>query len=138
MAITKSQSLNGDFATSSTDFRDDMVSEINLKLNGNSVHGYPLRINKSFPLWPYVKFNSVTNRLMNVNCCQQMTLQSFKTNTFYAHKFEAEDTSQGWISVTLTLDNTAGYTEPHSLIIWSVQDVKLAIDKYGMVEKTVL
>ena len=115
MAIIPSKSLTGDVNTSSTDFRDDHVSEINLKLNGNSVHGYPMKISNNYPIWPYWKFNEVTNRIMNVDCSKLMSLSHFKNNLFYSHKFEAEETSQGWLSLSMKLDSTTGYTEPHSL-----------------------
>jgi len=46
MAIVPSSAIAGSTSTSSTDFRNDKVAEINLKLNGNSVHGYPMRITK--------------------------------------------------------------------------------------------
>ena len=115
MAIVPTKSLTGDVSSSSTDFRDDRVSEINIKLNGNSVHGYPMKIAKNYPIWPYWKYNEVTNRTMNVDCSKLMSMTNFKNNTFYAHKFEAEETLQGWISLNMTLDTMNGYSEPRSL-----------------------
>ena len=115
MAIVPSKSLTGDMTTTSTDFRNDKVTEINLKLNGNSVHGYPLKITNNTPVWPYWKFNEVTNRIMNTSCAKQPSLRQFRTNQIYAHKFEAEETSQGWVSLNLKLSDINGYTEPHSL-----------------------
>ena len=52
---------------------------------------------------------------MNVDCSKQNTIDNFKNNIFYAHQFEAEETSQGWLSLNLTLNSLDGYDEPHSL-----------------------
>ena len=114
MGIVPSKSFTGNSETSATDLRYSLVSEINLKLNGNAVHGYPMKINNNYPIWPYVKYNYVTNRMMNVDCSGQTTIDNFKNNMIYAHKFEAEETSQGWISLNITLNSLDGYTEPHS------------------------
>ena len=115
MAIVPSNAFSGTTSTSSTDFRNDKVAELNLKLNGNSVHGYPIRITKNYPIWPYLKYLEVTNRAMNVKCSQQTTIDNYATNQIYAHKFEAEETQQGWLSLSLALDSVTGYDKPHSL-----------------------
>ena len=132
MAIVPSKALGGSTDTSSTDFRYDQVTEINLKLNGNSVHGYPMKVNNNYPVWPYWRYNEVTNRVMNVECSKQNTILNFKDNLFYAHKFEAEETSQGWISLNLALRSIDGYSEPHSLGLLITFKSCLEIDNFNI------
>ena len=89
------------------------MKEFNITLNGNSVTGYPVRIEDGMPMWPYKKFVDVTGRFMNNDCGQQLSLSDFKYNWLYAHKFEGEETSSGWIGFNMQL--TKAFNVPHSL-----------------------
>ena len=51
----------------------------------------------------------------------------------WAHKFESEMTSQGWIGINLKLAKE--YTEQMSLVVWIVSPNALTIDKYHQIEK---
>ena len=72
----------------------------------------------------------------NVESPDGFSFSQFRSNWLYAHKFEAETTSQGWIGVHLELSKAM--TESHTLIIWSFQSCALTIDKFHQVEKIIL
>ena len=80
------------------------VNEINLTFNGNSCHGYPMKIQNDFPLWPYIKFQDVLGSTCNTTISNQIKIDEFTNKILFAHKFEGEESSQGWIGVTLSLD----------------------------------
>ena len=91
------------------------VREIDLTLNGNHCHGFPMTIAKGSPVWPFYKKLDVLGRLQNPSICYGTELKDFATHLFYSHKFEGEDTTQGWLGVSLTLDSSAGFSEAYSL-----------------------
>ena len=113
LGITPSTALEGNFSESSTAFENNRVKEFNITLNGNSVTGYPVRIQDELPIWPYKKFVDVTGRFMNNDCGPQLSLDDFKYNWLYAHKFEGEETSSGWLGFNIQL--TKAFSVPHSL-----------------------
>ena len=65
--IIEADAFNGTFEKSSTGFYQCNVEEVNLTVNGNACHGYPIQIQNVFPLWPYHKWLQVTSRYMNVS-----------------------------------------------------------------------
>ena len=95
MAIAKTDSISGNLALSSVNFNFGKIKEINLTLNGMSCHGYPMRIDHEYPIWPYFKFYDTIGRLLNVEGANQQSLDTFKKNIIYAHKFEGEESVQG-------------------------------------------
>ena len=70
---------------------------------------------------------------MDQSAASQIRLDTFKNSVIFAHKFEGEDASQGWLGVTLSL--SAPLTEQHTLVMWTVQNVKASIDKYNQIDK---
>jgi hypothetical protein len=82
------------------------VNEINITLNGNSCHGYPIKVRNDFPLWPYVKFQDVLGSTLNSTLGNQIQMEQFMNQMLFAHKFEGEESHQGWIGVTLSLDKS--------------------------------
>ena len=134
--IIKTSAINGDQALSATGFRVCGVQRINITLNGNSVNGYPLEISNESPVLPMRLFNDVTNRYMNPLAGDCVDINRFKSNWLYAHSFEAEVTSQGWIGMSLNLEDA--FVEPHTLIIWTVSKSSIEIDKFHQIEKLVL
>ena len=130
-AIIPSEYLSGTEPNSSTSFQQHNVSSFNITLNGNSVNGYPIDISSS--VYPFQKFMDVTNRFMNTNCGDGLKLGHFLYNWIYAHKFEAEASSQGWIGMNIELSEPlmAAYT----LVIWCINDCGLTIDKFHQIEK---
>lgn len=132
-AVIPSSSLNGDTTKSSTAFSCHNVTNMCITLNGNPVNGYPIAIKNSSPVLPYHKLMDVTSRYMNPICGDGLKLTQFLHNWIYAHKFEAEASSQGWIGVNMTLSEA--YTEPHTLVIWCINDCAITIDKFHQIEK---
>jgi len=118
---------------SATSFDWNDVQEFNITLNGNSVNGYPMNINHGSPVYPYQKFMDVTNRYMNPICGEGLRLSQFKHNWIYAHRFEAEASSQGWIGINMKL--RSALTTNHTLVIWCINDCAITIDKFHQIEK---
>ena len=54
-------------------------------------------------------------RLQNSNNGQQLTIGEFKRNMIIAHKFEGEDSPQGWLGATIALTEPAGFKTSHTL-----------------------
>ena len=131
--LVKTSALNGSLSSGSSGLKNNGIKEVNLTLNGNSCNGFPLRIQNNIPLWPYHKFFATVGRLMDNASAAQMKLSTFENMVLYAHKFEGEDATQGWLGVTLALDK--GLDEQHTLIMWTVNNVKTVIDKFNQVEK---
>ena len=133
MAVVQTAALNGSSNLSPINFKNNGIKEINLTLNGNSCLGFPMRIQNDTPIWPYQKFLETLGRSSNESNGRQWSLDTFARNCIYSHKFEGEETTQGWIGVTLSFSQAL--TKQHTLILWSVQNVKATIDKFCMIEK---
>ena len=156
VGIIDSKALNGDPDLGSTVFKNYGIQDFSLTLNGTACQGFPMRISNDTPIWPYYKFYDVLGRTFNPNISGQTKLEHFKDQVIYAHKFEGEETTQGWIGVSMTHSDPAGFTEQYSLgkhfqsllnrciltalfsVVWSVYNVTLTVDKYHMVEKTMI
>ena len=52
---------------------------------------------------------------MNPNISGQAKLATFKDAVIYAHKFEGEELTQGWLGVHLTHSDPAGFAAQYSL-----------------------
>lgn len=115
LAIAPTSSITGDTKFTSTNFSHNQVKEISITLNGNHCHGYPMVINYSYPVWPYFKFYDVIGKLLNIDSPNQQSITSFKDNIIFAHKFEGEESMQGWLGVNLTLDSINGFTDQNTL-----------------------
>ena len=132
-ALIPQSALTGTFQSSSTSFRAQGVKELNITLNGNSVNGYPLSIKNQCPVIPLHKFFDVTNRLYNVSSGEGLSFTRFDYNWIWSHKFESENTSQGWLGVSMKL--TTGFTVPMTLVIWVINSSAISIDKFHQIEK---
>ena len=131
--LVKSSALNGSLDFASLNFANNNVKEVNLTLNGNSCNGYPMRIQNDYPVWPYFKFFTTLGRLMDQSASAQIRLSDFQNTVIYSHKFEGEDATSGWLGVTFSL--AEGLTEPFTLVMWSVNNVKTTIDKFNQIDK---
>ena len=131
--IIPSEALNGSTTISSTAFDQCDVSGFCITLNGNAVNGYPLSMKSRSPVIPYHKFMDVTSRYMNPLCGDGLNLIQFMHNWIYAHKFEAEVSSEGWLGINIKLDTPL--REPHTLVIWCINDCAITIDKFHQIEK---
>ena len=131
--LVKTSALNGSASLSQYNFKNCELKEVNLTLNGNSCIGFPLKIQNNSPIWPYYKFLDTLGRVHNESNGRQWKLETFKENCIFSHKFEGEETNQGWIGITLSFDKPL--TEQHTLVLWTVQNVKTTVDKFCMIEK---
>lgn len=89
------------------------MKEFGVTLNGNNCHGFPWKIDPEYPAWPYYKFIDALGRLNNSNVGSQLLPQDFNNNLIFAHKFEGEESTTGWIGITLTLEKP--FKESHTL-----------------------
>ena len=133
IALTPTEALNGSTSQSQMNFQNLNINEINLTLNGNSCLGFPLRIQNNYPIWPFFKLQDALGRLQNESIGRNLRMEDYSNNVVYCHKFEGEETSQGWVGLTLSFK--VPLTVPHTLILWTVQNVKTTIDKFCMIEK---
>jgi len=134
--IIPSSALDGSTDLSSTAFDHHNVTEFTVTLNGNPVNGYPMEMKSGSPMMPYYQFMDVTSRYMNPVCGDGLKMAHFLHSWIYAHKFEAEESSQGWLGFNLKLSEP--FTTPHTLVIWCVNDCAITIDKFHQIEKIVL
>ena len=135
VGLIPTKALNGDFYLSSTGFHDCNVMSINITLNGKTVNGYPIENINGSPVMALQKFYDSTNRYMNITA-NGLTFAIFQSNWVYSHRFEAEQTSQGWLGIHLELSKI--FTTSYTLVVWSIQTCALTIDKFHQIEKLVL
>ena len=136
LGIIDTEALSGNMKKSCVGFRQNGVEFINITFNGRTVNGYPLEITNNSPVLPLQKFLDTTNRFMNPLAGDCINLHTFKNNWIYAHQFEAETSSQGWLGVQLKLSSALATS--HTLVIWSVYSTALTIDKFHQIEKAIL
>ena len=103
MGIIPTSALNGSTGLSSLKFENCDIEEVNLTLNGNSCHGFPVRVANNNPIWLYHKFLDNIGRLENSTAGTQLKLHEFKKNMLISHKFEGEESPQGWLGISLNL-----------------------------------
>ena len=133
VGLIPQDAMNGNFALSSTNFQCQNLTELNITLNGNSVHGYPINMKNNSPIFPLQKFLDVTGQLYNSESGSSTRVIDYKYNFIHAHLFEAESSETGWISVNFKL--SVAPSEPMSMVLWFVSRCALSIDKFHSVER---
>ena len=133
--IIPQKCLKGDYKMSSTCFEDNDVIAFNITLNGSSVNGYPIEVSKGCSAFTMQKFFDVTNRYYNIQCGENLSKTKFDYNYLWSHKFEGEETPQGWLGINLKLKNAFAKQTPMSLIIWTISKNALSIDKFHQIRK---
>ena len=135
LGLIPQKSLEGDFSRSSTSFRHNQLTDINLTLNGNSVNSFPISIKNNSLIYPLYKFLDSTNQLYNNQCGSTLTINNFESNYMIAHKFECEVSNTGWIGVNLKLSRAPANDDPLCLVAWFVCNNTITVDKFHSVEK---
>ena len=133
IGLISQSALKGSFDLSSTCFEAENISELNITLNGNSVHGYPMTIKNNSAIYPIQKFFETTNSMYNESCGSCLTLIDFDYNFIHSHLFEGETSNNGWIGVNFKL--TKAPTKPMSIVLWFITQNSLSIDKFHSVER---
>ena len=133
IGLIPQDSLNGSFDLSSTSFRCQNVTDMNITLNGNSVHGYPMSIKDNSPIFPLQKFIDTTNQLYNSSCGSCLSIPDYDCNFIHAHGFEGEISTTGWIGVNFKLASPP--TQPMSIVIWFISPCAISVDKFHSVER---
>ena len=139
VGVIPQKCLMGDETVSSTGFRAQNVSEMNITYNGNSVNGYPMELTNNSYIYPLLKYLDVTGQLYNQNCGKTLTGPEFEYNFLWGHKFEAEATPEGWVGVNLKFSELAktdaGENEPMCMVSWVIFESAFTVDKYLQVDK---
>ena len=130
--IIPQTALAGNIDECSTEFTQQNVVRFNITIDGQSVNGYPLEIANHSRVYPLVKFLDTTSRLANVATAKTQSVETFKHNFLWSHKFEVEKTSSGWIGLDFKL--TDGYSDNMYIVIWLITSCALTIDKHNQVE----
>ena len=133
IGLISQQAVNGDFQLSSSNFQANNVTDLNITLNGNSVHGYPMNIKNNSVIYPMQKFLDATGQLYNAQCGSCLRIPEFEHNYIHAHRFEAEPSETGWIGVNFKLSSIP--TKPMSLVMWFVSPCAISVDKFHSVER---
>ena len=133
VGLISQSALKGSFELSSTCFEAENISELNITLNGNSVHGYPMTIKNNSAIYPIQKFFETTNSMYNEYCGSCLSLMEFDYNFIHSHLFEGEMSNNGWIGVNFKL--TSAPSRPMSIVLWFITQTSLTIDKFHSVER---
>ena len=133
IGLNQQESLNGSFELSSTGFEAQNITDINITLNGNSVHGYPMNVKNNSPIFPLQRFLDTTNQLYNATCGSCLTIPDFENNFLFAHCFEGEMSPNGWIGVNFKMSKVP--EKPLSIVLWFISPCTLTVDKFHAVER---
>ena len=134
VGIVSTNALKGSLTESSTRFARYNVDELDIKMNGNSVNGYPISVNNGSAAYPLYQFQNSIERNYNSACGSSLKIEEFEYNWIWAHKFEAEDT-QGWISLNVNLDTAYATNEKRTMVIWLITPSTLSIDRFHQIDK---
>lgn len=130
--IIPQTALTGTLTECSTDFQQHDVTSFNITVDGHSVNGYPLEVTNHTRVFPLSKFLDTTNRLMNLEVSDSLSIATFKHNYLWSHRFEVEKSSSGWIGIEIKLENA--YTTNMYIVIWLISSCALTIDKNNEIE----
>lgn len=74
---------------------------------------------------------------MNVRAFKVDSIFDFKKALLFAHEFEGEnEENSGWISATLEFKDVV--SKNLSLVLWTIDMVKVTIDEYGQIDKEII
>ena len=125
--------LTGDVTLSSTNFACNNVEQLNISLNGHSVTGFPIDVHECSDTNVLYQFNDTIGRLHNNGCGHGLKKAHFISNFIWAHHFEAEITSQGWIGMDIKLKEPL--TKSYTMVVWLIYPMSVTIDKFHNIEK---
>ena len=134
--IIESKALVGHSEFSSTCFKHHNVVEFDLTLNGTSCNGFPLTSQDSSPINVYEKYLETTGRKFQNLCAGLIEPSDFvKFHYLYSHKFNVES-NDGWLGINLKLSQV--FKENMVLVIWTVYDVEMKVDRFKRIEKSII
>ena len=105
--------LNGSFELSPTCFPSIKIGSSNITMNGMSVQGFPISSELYLPVQLLCKFNETTGRIKKTMAASAIGMNRFfQTSCFISHKFEGEQTNEGWVGLEVKLQEatTKDYT----------------------------
>ena len=126
--ILTDKSYFGSFTESSTLFKRHSLIEVDLLQNGTSMPGMPMKMSDDHVTIPYVRFLQLTGKFLEKNTTSVVSLQAYNDYNFLQCATFPED-STGSLSVELSF--TTNVPEGLILVVFSIYDVKMEIDKFG-------
>ena len=133
VGLIETAALNGDFTKSSTKFAPHHVNYMNISLDGNSVNGYPMRVENERPTIPLSRFVDCINQVNNVDGGQQVSASEFKFNWLWSHCFESEESSRGWVGIDFKVKTA--FSTPMTMVVWCICPTSITMDKFHQIEK---
>ncbi|CAG5101999.1 Oidioi.mRNA.OKI2018_I69.chr1.g95.t1.cds [Oikopleura dioica] len=132
--LIQTEALHGSSKIDSSNFSffNNLV-QVNVMLNGQSLNGYPQKITNQYPILPYWKYLDTLGRVSQADLSYVVSMENYKVNNIFAHEFEGEEISQGWLS--FSFDFSTPLEDDYSIVIWSIVSTKLTIDEHKQVEK---
>ena len=131
--IIPTANLAGTKESCSTYFSQNGVTEFNLTLNGSSVNGFPLHSPNKSCIFPLTKFLDTTGKMYRLGVGKTLSTIDFKCSYLWSHRFEAEETTSGWLGVELKAENVISTAS--SIVIFMIKSSAITIDKFRSIEK---
>ena len=75
------------------------------------------------PILPFQKYLEVTGRYYNIASGDTFSQYEFESNWIWCHKFESEQTTQGWLGINISLEQA--FTENMYMIVWIIVGMNL-------------
>ena len=126
--IMTDKSYFGSFNESSTLFQRHDLIEVDLLKNGSSVPGMPIKMTESYVTIPYVRFLELSGKFLEKNTTSVMNLQQFNDYHFLQCATFPDDSTA---SISLEFSFSTNVPDGLILVLFSIYDVKMEIDKFG-------
>ena len=117
----------GSFEESSTLFKRHGLTEIDMLVNGVSVHGMPIKMTDDCVAVPYTRFLNLTKSFMGKSLSEIMNIQEYHDYHFLQVATFAETTG------ALSFEFSFSSTVPTGLILvtCSIFDINMELDNFG-------
>ena len=125
--IMKESAYMGSFEESSPNFERHGLTDIDMLVNGVSVHGMPLKMSHNCVSVPYTRFLNVKKNFARKSTYDMITIQEY--NDYHFLQVASFPESAGALSFEFSFSGNV----PSGLILvtCSIYDVNMEIDKFG-------
>ena len=131
----RAKSLSPDFETTCGNFVNPGIRDVNITLNGASVHGYPISSflpNNVTQL--YSRFIQTLGRFKKTVAGGTITQTTFKDDfCLISHHFEGQMGNEGYIGFDVKFDAPAA--ENYVFVVFTIRNNALTIDRFHKVTK---
>ena len=148
--IIESAAIMGNNKLSSTGFKQNKVLELDITLDGVSVTGFPIKTDDGIPVLAFDSYLKATHRAFNNSVSETIPIADYNNFHFlYGHRFSGDISQSGWIGCNLKLSNEyetnycLGIQKPINennlfcLVLWTVHECEVKIDRYRRIEKLI-